>query len=164
MCPRWQNRSDKYKTYLDSFNSVCSGRLCGLGHLTMFWYQNDDEEEDLLYSPALMARRASESWIDTPPVENLVEQTSLQRKKSLPDVQVLPKATGGMSREEVSTLGSARREEVRRMADEKERLRANPLLYLVSPQVKDWFSRQQLVIIILFVNISLAIMFFKLLT
>ncbi|KAK5646421.1 hypothetical protein RI129_004885 [Pyrocoelia pectoralis] len=99
-----------------------------------------------------------------PVVKNLVEQTSLQRKKSLPDVQVLPKATGGMSREEVSTLGSARREEVRRMADEKERLRANPLLYLVSPQVKDWFSRQQLVIIILFVNISLAIMFFKLLT
>uniref|UniRef100_A0A1Y1KJR4 Junctophilin n=1 Tax=Photinus pyralis TaxID=7054 RepID=A0A1Y1KJR4_PHOPY len=130
----------------------------------MFWYQNDDEEEDLLYSPALMARRASESWIDTPPVENLVEQTTLQRKKSLPDVQVLPKASEGMSREEVSALGSARREEVRRMADEKERLRANPLLYLVSPQVKDWFSRQQLVILILFVNISLAIMFFKLLT
>jgi hypothetical protein len=41
-----------------------------------------------------------------------------------------------MSREEVSYLGSARREEVRRMADERERLRANPLLYLVSPQVK----------------------------
>ncbi|KAK4879796.1 hypothetical protein RN001_007942 [Aquatica leii] len=79
-----------------------------------------------------------------PVVKNLVEQTSLQRKKSLPDVQVLPKATDAMSREEVSALGSARREEVRRMADEKERLRANPLLYLVSPQVKDWFSRQQL--------------------
>lgn len=51
-------------------------------------------------------------------------------------MQVLPKATEAMSREEVSALGSARREEVRRMADEKERLRANPLLYLVSPQVK----------------------------
>lgn len=38
----------------------------------MLWHQNndeDDEEEDLMYSPALMARRASESWIDTPPVE-----------------------------------------------------------------------------------------------
>lgn len=35
----------------------------------MLWYQNEDDEEDLLYSPALMARRASESWIDTPPVE-----------------------------------------------------------------------------------------------
>lgn len=41
-----------------------------------------------------------------------------------------------MSREEVSALGSARREEVRRMHDESEKLRANPLLYLVSPQVK----------------------------
>lgn len=60
----------------------------------------------------------------------------LQRKKSLPDVQCLPKATEAMSREEVSTLGSARREEIRRQADENERLRANPLLYLVSPQVK----------------------------
>lgn len=38
----------------------------------MNWYQTeDDEEEDLMYSPALMARRASESWIDTPPVEVL---------------------------------------------------------------------------------------------
>ncbi len=41
-----------------------------------------------------------------------------------------------MSREEVSVLGSARREEVRRQKDESERLKANPLLYLVSPQVK----------------------------
>lgn len=129
------------------------------------WYQaDDDEEENLLYSPALMARRASESWIDTPPVENLVVNSTLQRKKSLPDVQEFPRATGSMSREEVSALGSARREEIRRQLDERERLRANPLLYLVSPQVKDWFSRQQLVIIVLFVNISLAIMFFKLLT
>ncbi|XP_068903199.1 uncharacterized protein jp isoform X4 [Tenebrio molitor] len=130
----------------------------------MLWYQDDDEEENLMFSPALMARRASESWIDTPPVENLVTQTSLQRKKSLPDFQDLPRSSGAMSREEVSYLGSARREEVRRMADERERLRANPLLYLVSPQVKDWLSRQQLVIIVLFINISLAIMFFKLLT
>lgn len=68
-----------------------------------------------------------------------MEQTPLQRKKSLPDVQVLPKTTDAMSREEVSALGSARREEVRRMADEHERLRANPLLYLVSPQVKVGF-------------------------
>lgn len=94
----------------------------------------------------------------------MVSQTSLQRKKSLPDVQELPKATNAMSREEVSALGSARREEVRRQIDEKERLRANPLLYLVSPQVKDWISRQQLVILVLFVNICLAIMFYKLLT
>lgn len=36
----------------------------------MLWYQgDDDEEEELMCSPALLARRASESWIDTPPVE-----------------------------------------------------------------------------------------------
>nr|CAH7761020.1 unnamed protein product [Callosobruchus chinensis] len=132
----------------------------------MFWYQGGDEEEeeDLMFSPALLARRASESWIDTPPVENLATQTSLQRKKSLPDFQDLPRTTGPMSREETSYLSSARREEVRRQQDEKERLRANPLLYLVSPQVKAWFTRQQLLLVVLFINVTLAIMFFKLLT
>ena len=36
----------------------------------MFWSETTDEEEEaLLCSPALMARRASESWIVAPPVE-----------------------------------------------------------------------------------------------
>lgn len=35
----------------------------------MFWVDSDEEEEALLCSPALMARRASESWIVAPPVE-----------------------------------------------------------------------------------------------
>uniref|UniRef100_T1P808 Junctophilin-1 n=1 Tax=Musca domestica TaxID=7370 RepID=T1P808_MUSDO len=89
---------------------------------------------------------------------------TLQRKKSLPDFQELPRATEAMSREEVSALGSARREAVRRQIEMNEKLKANPLLYLVSPQVKDWFSRQQLVLLVLFVNIILAIIFFKMLT
>lgn len=61
-----------------------------------------------------------------------------QRKKSLPDVAqpIQLAATAPLSREEVSILSSLRREEVRRQIDESERLRANPLLYLVSPQVK----------------------------
>ncbi|ETN67432.1 uncharacterized protein LOC126578986 [Anopheles aquasalis] len=129
----------------------------------MQWQQEVDDE-DLMYSPALLARRASESWIEFPPVESIPVNATLQRKKSLPDVQQLPFSTGAMSREEVSILGSARREEVRRLKDEQERLRVNPLLYLVSPQVKDWFSRQQLVMLVLIVNIALAIIFFKILT
>ncbi|XP_040162225.1 uncharacterized protein LOC120899892 isoform X2 [Anopheles arabiensis] len=129
----------------------------------MQWQQEVDDE-DLMYSPALLARRASESWIEFPPVESIPVNATLQRKKSLPDVQQLPFATGAMSREEVSILGSARREEVRRLRDEQERLRVNPLLYLVSPQVRDWFSRQQLVMLVLIVNIALAILFFKILT
>ena len=61
----------------------------------------------------------------------------LQRKKSLPDVQAIPiRGEGAMSREEVSVLSSARREEVRRQIEEAEKLKANPLLWLVSPQVK----------------------------
>lgn len=36
----------------------------------MHWYQDEEEEEDdLQFSPALLARRASESWIDTAPLE-----------------------------------------------------------------------------------------------
>ncbi|XP_052903526.1 uncharacterized protein LOC128310835 isoform X2 [Anopheles moucheti] len=129
----------------------------------MQWQQEVDDE-DIMYSPALLARRASESWIEFPPVESIPVNATLQRKKSLPDVQQLPFSTGVMSREEVSILGSARREEVRRLRDEQERLRVNPLLYLVSPQVRDWFSRQQLVMLVLIVNIALAILFFKILT
>lgn len=63
----------------------------------------------------------------------------LSRKKSLPHVQELPSSTDPMSREEVSALGSARREEVRRQIENTERLKANPLLYLISPQVKASF-------------------------
>ncbi|XP_015370493.1 PREDICTED: uncharacterized protein LOC107166372 isoform X2 [Diuraphis noxia] len=133
----------------------------------MSWFfsgDDDEEDENLLFSPALMARRASESWIDTPPIEEIPVQMALQRKKSLPDVQVPLNAPASITREEVSVLSSARREEMRRVEEENERLRANPLLYLVSPHMKDWFTRQQLVLVILIVNISLALMFFKLLT
>lgn len=49
------------------------------------WYQGEDEEEeDLMFSPALLARRASESWIITPPVEvNLVTNTVEQFLKNI---------------------------------------------------------------------------------
>ncbi|CAB3372089.1 uncharacterized protein jp isoform X4 [Cloeon dipterum] len=137
----------------------------------MSWEQFQDEvaleeEADLAFSPALMARRASESWINTPPAlfENIPVATPVQRKKSLPDVQTLPRHAEPMSREEASVLSSMQRETVRRRMEEDEKLKANPLLWLVSPHVKDWFSRQQLVFLVLFINISLAIMFFKLLT
>ena len=38
----------------------------------MNWYHGNEEEEDeadLMFSPALLARRASESWIDSLPIE-----------------------------------------------------------------------------------------------
>lgn len=39
--------------------------------VAMNWYQDfeDEDEEDLMFSPALLARRASESWIVAPPNE-----------------------------------------------------------------------------------------------
>ncbi|XP_012162519.1 uncharacterized protein LOC101460529 isoform X2 [Ceratitis capitata] len=98
------------------------------------------------------------------PVKSTPINVSLQRKKSLPDFQELPRSTEAMSREEVSALGSARREAVRRQIEINERLKANPLLYIFSPQVKDWLSSQQLVLFVLFLNILLGYLFLKMLT
>lgn len=50
----------------------------------MNWYQEElyeDEEEDLLFSPALLARRASESWIVAPPVEVYINISNIQISK-----------------------------------------------------------------------------------
>jgi len=95
--------------------------------------------------------------------------SAMQRKKSLPDVAALPTVTvkqgsQAMTREEISVLSSARREEIRRQLDEAERYRANPILYIFNPHIRDWFSRQQLMMVVLLVNVTLAVMFFKLLT
>jgi len=95
--------------------------------------------------------------------------SAMQRKKSLPDVACLPAVTvkqgsAAMTREEISVLSSARRDEIRRQLEEAERYRANPVLYILNPHIRDWFSRQQLMMMVLFLNVTLAIMFFKLLT
>jgi len=95
--------------------------------------------------------------------------SAMQRKKSLPDVAALPAVTvkAGtqvMTREEISVLSSARREQIRRDLEEAEKYRANPVLYILNPHIRDWFSRQQLMVVVLIVNVTLAVMFFKLLT
>lgn len=93
-----------------------------------------------------------------------VSDAALKRKKSLPHAPAAVAKARVIPREEVAVLSSQRREEVRRIQVESERLRANPLLYLVRPDFKDWFSRQQLIMLVLFINISLAVLFFKLLS
>lgn len=86
------------------------------------------------------------------------------RKKSLPDITSLGQEGKIITRETIAVLSSQRREAIRKEEEEAERLRANPLLYLVSPDMRDWLSSHQLLILLLFINISLAIMFFKLLS
>lgn len=103
------------------------------------------------------------------PAFKAVGSSAMQRKKSLPDVAALPTVTvkqgsQAMTREEISVLSSARREEIRRQLDEAERYRANPILYIFNPHIREWFSRQQLMMVVLLVNVTLAVMFFKLLT
>ena len=75
---------------------------------------------------------------------------------------------------------------MRRELDEVERYKNNPIMYIISPRIQvrkaskylmrsgsntlyfsvfqEWFYRQQLMLLVLFVNLSLAFMFFKLLT
>ena len=67
--------------------------------------------------------------------------SAMQRKKSLPDVATLPQVTvkqgsQAMTREEISVLSSARREEIRRQLEEAERYRANPILYILNPHIR----------------------------
>lgn len=88
--------------------------------------------------------------------------SSLQRKKSLPDTASLPPLT--LPRKEAAELASARRQQLRHQAELSEMYRANPLLYLANPRIKEWFSRQRLVIIVILVNLSMAILFIKLMT
>ena len=71
----------------------------------------------------------------------MLGNSAMQRKKSLPDVATLPQVTvkqgsQAMTREEISVLSSARREEIRRQLEEAERYRANPILYILNPHIR----------------------------
>ena len=72
--------------------------------------------------------------------------TTLQRKKSLPDVQNLVVVTNSqgskqMTREEISVLSASRRETMRRQIEEIERYKANPLLYILNPRLRVSFIK-----------------------
>lgn len=84
------------------------------------------------------------------------------RKNSLPDISnAAAMESRVLSRETIAILSSQRREAIRRQEEQAERLRANPFLYLVSPEVWDWLSSQQLTILVLVVNVALGFLFFK---
>ncbi|GIZ00706.1 uncharacterized protein CEXT_138831 [Caerostris extrusa] len=84
------------------------------------------------------------------------------RKNSLPDISnAAAMESRVMSRETIAILSSQRREAIRRQEEQAERLRANPFLYLVSPEVWDWLSSQQLTILVVVVNLALGFLFFK---
>ncbi|CAG2109935.1 unnamed protein product [Medioppia subpectinata] len=89
--------------------------------------------------------------------------TGLKRKPSLQPNVVKQVNKPVMSREEVSVLSHNRREQQRIELEMKEKLSRNPFLYLMNPQFTNWLSRQQLVMLVLVINISLALLFFKLL-
>ena len=72
----------------------------------------------------------------------------LQRKKSLPDVADLvgvaaQQSSQEMTREEISVLSSARRDNVRRQMEEIERYKSNPIMYILNPRVQVRHREQQ---------------------
>ena len=72
---------------------------------------------------------------------SLQDAFTLQRKKSLPDVTDLvgvaaQQSSQEMTREEISVLSSARRDNVRRQMDEIERYKSNPVMYILNPRVQ----------------------------
>ena len=79
---------------------------------------------------------------------SLQDAFTLQRKKSLPDVTdlvgvVAQQSSQEMTREEISVLSSARRDNVRRQMDEIERYKSNPVMYILNPRVQVREQQQQ---------------------
>ncbi|XP_022241833.1 junctophilin-1-like [Limulus polyphemus] len=159
--------AENFECQTDTILNIISPNLNETSSSTRFanTHQSATENKISDYTPQRTASLYRGAAKKQPPSQLQPSKPAvIKRKKSLPDIQAVTVNAKVMTRAEVSELSSQRREEIRRMQIEAERLRSNPLLYLFNPDVKAWFSKQQLVMLVLFVNISLAIMFFKLLT
>ncbi|XP_076325289.1 uncharacterized protein LOC143233201 [Tachypleus tridentatus] len=159
--------AENFECQIDSVPNIASPNLNETGNGTGFTSTHLSAKENKIsdYTPHRTASLYRGATKKQPPSQVQPSKPAvIKRKKSLPDIQAVTVNAKVMTRAEVSQLSSQRREEIRRMQYEAERLRSNPLLYLFNSDVKAWFSKQQLVMLVLFVNVSLAIMFFKLLT
>lgn len=68
-----------------------------------------------------------------------------------------------MPREEAYRLSSQRREEVRQLRDIEERRKQGDMSVILG-DVKDWCQQRQLLVLLIALNVSLATMFFNLLS
>jgi len=83
---------------------------------------------------------------------------------SLPDVSACKELEPGiMPREQVHKLSEARRAELRRLRDEEERRKQQEIVLRLS-DLKDWCQQRQLLMLVIALNVSLATMFFNLLS
>ncbi|CAH1780099.1 unnamed protein product [Owenia fusiformis] len=81
---------------------------------------------------------------------------------SLPDVSKVG-TENIMPRAEAAKLSSARRQEVQRLAEEEQRRKEGELVLRLS-DLKDWVEERQLLMLVIGVNVTLATMFFNLLS
>lgn len=88
--------------------------------------------------------------------------SSSGKRGSLPDVASI----GGnplMPREEVHKLSEKRRAELRRLEEEADRRRQQEIVLRLA-DFKDWCQQRQLMMLVIALNVSLATMFFNLLS
>ncbi|XP_037084685.1 junctophilin-1-like [Pollicipes pollicipes] len=146
-----------------------AGRVANAADAPRFFIPDTPEQAAQMAAPAAAGMKRTESMFMPGPQGRRggtpsLTTTTLQRKKSMPDAATLPVKARVMPREEANFLAASQRDALRRQAEEAAMYRANPLLYVYNPKVKDWFSRQRLVLAVIIINISLAILFLKLLT
>jgi len=112
-----------------------------------------------LYINPLVRQQKQQPPQPPPPAKAPPSGTTLRRKKSLPEARP-PASAAVMPREHVAALSSAQREAVRRSAEERERYRANPLLYLRDPAVLAWLTAYCIPFIAVVFNVSLILTLF----
>ncbi|GIY56335.1 uncharacterized protein CEXT_815131 [Caerostris extrusa] len=150
----------------ESMDELSPSRFGRKSHLPPLIYGDSHASSLLSFAPSEEDRRSMSPTMSSAGAGQRAGLGSLNGQWSISShcITVRDATPESDPREEVAYLSSQRREELRRMQYESERLRSNPLLYLVRPDLKDWFSRQQMILLVLFINISLAIMFYKLLS
>ncbi|CAL1538577.1 unnamed protein product [Lymnaea stagnalis] len=84
------------------------------------------------------------------------------KRGSLPDLKSVT-SFKPMSRREAYQLGNARREEIRRLQELAERRRQGDMSVILG-DVRDWCQERQLLVLVIALNLSLATMFFNLLS
>ncbi|XP_035827470.1 junctophilin-1 isoform X2 [Aplysia californica] len=84
------------------------------------------------------------------------------KRGSLPDLKNVT-TVKPMSRREAYQLSNARREEIRRLQDLAERRRQGDMSVILG-DVRDWCQERQLLVLVIALNLSLATMFFNLLS
>uniref|UniRef100_A0A0B7ABV3 Junctophilin n=1 Tax=Arion vulgaris TaxID=1028688 RepID=A0A0B7ABV3_9EUPU len=85
-----------------------------------------------------------------------------ENRGSLPDLKNISEVKP-ISRREAYQLGHARREEVRRLQELAERRRQGDMAVIFG-DVRDWCQERQLLVLVIALNLSLATMFFNLLS